>query len=94
MKVPNDPGLSPNNGRLAIFGEQSRSPISVDDVCKLPAADKFVGRVRESVNRARQLLSNAQARLCKAANATRRAEAFRVGQFALFYQRHEAGSQT
>ncbi len=36
------------------FCEHPRSPISVDVVCKLPAADTFVGR--ESVIRARVLM--------------------------------------
>ena len=64
------------------FGEHPRSPINVAVVCKLPVADTFVGRVRESVIRARELLSHAQARMCEAANAKRCAEAFQVGQFA------------
>ena len=44
------------------FGEHPGSPINVDVVCKLPAADTFVGRVRESVIRARESLSYAEAR--------------------------------
>jgi len=65
------------------FDEHPRSPINVDVVCKLPAADTFVGRVRESVIRARESLSYAQARMCETADAKRRAEAFQVGEFAL-----------
>jgi len=52
-------------------------------VCKLPAADTFVGRVKDSVLRARESLSYAQARMCETADAKRRAEAFEVGEFAL-----------
>lgn len=29
------------------YGDDPRSPVNVDVVCKLPAADTFVGRVRE-----------------------------------------------
>ena len=63
------------------FGEHPRSPISVDVVRKLPAADTFVGRVRDPVIRARESLSYAQARMCESADAKRRAEAFAVGEF-------------
>ena len=65
------------------FGAHPRSPINVDVVCKPPAADTFVGRVKDSVLRARESLSYAQARMRETADAQRRAEAFEVGEFAL-----------
>ncbi len=68
---------------LLNFGEHPRSPIIVDGMCKLPAAETFVGRVKDSVLRARESLSYAQARMCETADAKRRAEAFEVGEFAL-----------
>ena len=57
---------------------------------KLPAADTFMRRVKDSVLRARESLggrglSYALARMCEAADAKRRAEAFEVamGEFAV-----------
>ncbi|KAL3162905.1 hypothetical protein ABBQ32_009348 [Trebouxia sp. C0010 RCD-2024] len=61
---------------LLNFDEHPRSLINVDVVCKLPAADTFVGRVKDSVLRARESLSHAQAHMCETADAKRRAEAF------------------
>lgn len=49
----------------------------------MPAADTFVGRVKDSVLRARESLSYAQARMCETADAKRNAEAFEAGEFAL-----------
>ena len=58
-------------------------PLMLMLCAKVPAADTFVGRVRDSVIRARESLSYAQARMCESADAKRRAEAFEVGEFAL-----------
>ena len=63
------------------FGEHPRSPISADVLCKLPAADTFVGKVRDSVIRARKTNSYAQTCMCPNANAKQCAEAFEVGKF-------------
>ena len=66
------------------YGEHPRTPTNVDVVCRsrLPAVDTFVGRIKDSINRARDSLKNAQARMCKNQDAKRRAEAFQVGEFA------------
>ena len=63
-------------------GEHPRSPINVDVVCKLPAANAFVGRIKNVVSRARDSLLYAQQRMRKNYNAKHRAESFEVGEFA------------
>lgn len=69
------------------FGEHPRSPVNVDVVCKLPAADTFVGRVKAFIAHARESLLYAQQRMCDSADVKRRAEAYQVGEFALCLQR-------
>ena len=66
-----------------MFGERPRSPENVDVVCKRPAADTFVGRVKESIARARESLQYAQQRMCKSADTKRRDVTYQVGEFAL-----------
>ena len=46
-----------------LFSEHPRSLVNVDVVCELPAADTFVGRVKESIARARESLQYAQERM-------------------------------
>ena len=70
------------------FGDNPRSPVNVDVVCKLPAADTFVGRVREAVARTCEYLESAQKRMTKAANGHRRDVSFDVGEWALLSTKH------
>ena len=64
------------------FGEHPRSPINVDVVCKLPAADAFVGRIKDAVSRAHDSLLYAQQRMQKNYDAKHRAESLEAGEFA------------
>ena len=64
------------------FGENPRSPVNVDVVCKLPAADAFVGRVKDAVHKARDSLLYAQQRICTSYDAKHKAESFEIGEFA------------
>ena len=64
------------------LGEHPRSPINVDVVCNMPAAGTSVGRMKDSVLRACESLSYAQARMCETADAKRRTEACVEKQFA------------
>ena len=64
------------------FGETPRSPVNVDVVCKLPAADAFVGRVKDAVHKARNSLLYAQQRMCTSYDAKHKAESFEIGEFA------------
>ena len=41
------------------YGENPRTPVNVDVVCQLPAANTFVGRVEDAVTRARDCLKAA-----------------------------------
>jgi len=52
-------------------------------VCKLPAADTFVGRARDCVITAFQSLSFAQVHMCESADAVQCAAAVKVADFAL-----------
>ena len=70
------------------FGNNPWSPVNVDIVCKLPAADTFVGRVREAVARTREYLESAQKRMTKAASGHRRDVSFDVGEWALLSTKH------
>jgi hypothetical protein len=63
-------------------GEHPRSPINVNKVCKLPAADTFVGRIKTAIASAKDSLRYAQQRMSDAYNAKHRDEAFQVGDFA------------
>ncbi len=51
-------------------------------MCKLPAADNFVGRINDSIANAKDSLKYAQRRMCESYNAKHRAESFQVGDFA------------
>ena len=62
-------------------GSHPRSPVNVEVVCKLPAAHTFVGRIQESIARARDCLKYAQARMKESYDAKHRAESFEVGEF-------------
>ena len=62
-------------------GSHPRSPVNVDVVCKLPAADSFVGRINESIGCARGSLKCAQARMKESYDAKHRAESFEVREF-------------
>ncbi|DBA66918.1 TPA: hypothetical protein ACH3X2_14331 [Trebouxia sp. C0005] len=64
------------------FGEHPGTPISVDAVCKLPAADAFVGRIKDAVHAARSSLLYAQERMKGQYDSKSRAESFEVGEFA------------
>ena len=64
-------------------GEHPRSPIDVNKVCKLPAADTFVGRIKTAIASAKDSLRYAQQRMSDAYNAKHRDEAFQVENFAL-----------
>lgn len=57
-------------------GSNPRSPVNVDVVCKLPAAESFVGRVSNSIARAKDSLKYAQARMKESYDAKHRAESF------------------
>ena len=65
------------------YGENPRTPVNIDVVCQLPAANTFVGRVKDAVTRARDCLKAAQSRMKKNEDAHRREETFEVGEFAL-----------
>lgn len=56
-------------------------PINVNKVCKLPAADTFVGRIKTAIAAAKGSLRYAQQRTSNAYNAKHREEAFQ-GEFA------------
>ncbi len=62
-------------------GEHPRLPINVNKVCKLPAADTFVGRIKTAIAAAKGSLRYAQQRTSNAYNAKHREEAFQ-GEFA------------
>ena len=64
-------------------GEHPRTPVNVDAVTTLPAANSFVGRVNATVSRARDSLLNAQRRVSKDADQARRDEQLSVGDFVL-----------
>ena len=64
------------------FGEHPRTPINVDAVCKLPAADAFVGRIKDAVHAACSSLLYAQERMKSQYDSKHRAESFEVGEFA------------
>ena len=63
------------------YGENPRSPVNVDVVCKLPAADTLVGRIKTAIANARDSLLYAQRRMCKSYDAKHREESFAVGEF-------------
>ncbi len=63
-------------------GELPRSPINVNKVCKLPAADTFIGRIKTAIAAAKDSLRYAQQRMSDAYNAKLRDEASQVGEFA------------
>ncbi|DBA89848.1 TPA: hypothetical protein ACH3X2_14250 [Trebouxia sp. C0005] len=58
------------------FGEHPRTPINVDAVCKLPAADRFVGRIKHAVHAARSSLLDAQERMKSQCDSKHRVESF------------------
>lgn len=62
-------------------GSNPRSPVNVDVVCKLPAAESFVGRISDSIANAKDSLKYAQARMKESYDAKHRAESFEVGEF-------------
>lgn len=62
-------------------GQHPRTPINVDVVCKLPATDTFVGRIKDSIARACESLQQAQQRMEKAYNADHRHVSFEIGEF-------------
>ena len=64
-------------------GDHPRTPVNVDVVTPLPAANSFVGRVNAVVSSARDSLLNAQRRMSKDADQARRDEEFSVGDFVL-----------
>ena len=61
------------------YGENPRSPVSADVICRLPAAKSFEGRVNEAIANARNFLAAAQARMKKNADLKRRELQFEVG---------------
>ena len=54
----------------------------MNKVCKLPAADTFVGRIKTAIASAKDSLRYAQQRMSDAYNAKHRDEAFQVENFA------------
>ena len=64
-------------------GSHPRTPVNVDVVTPLPAANAFAGRVKETVARARDSLLNAQRRMSAYADESRRDEQFEVGEYVL-----------
>ena len=64
-------------------GDHPRTPVNVDVVTPLPAANSFVGRVSAAVSSARDSLLNAQRRMSRDADKARRDEAFEIGEFVL-----------
>ena len=60
-------------------GEHPRLPINVNKVCKLPAADTIVGRIKTAIASAKDFLRYAQQRMSDAYNAKHHDEAFQVG---------------
>ena len=64
-------------------GDHPRTPVNVDAVTTLPAANSFVGRVNATVSRARDSLLNAQRCMSKDAHQARRDEQLSVGDFVL-----------
>ena len=64
-------------------GSHPRTPVNVDVVTPLPAANAFAGRVQETVARARDSLLNAQRRMSAYADESRRNEQFEVGEYVL-----------
>lgn len=62
-------------------GQHPRTPVNVDVVCKLPAADTFVGRIKESIARAQDSLAQAQKRMAASYNAKHRPKSFEIGDF-------------
>lgn len=65
------------------YGDHPRTPVNVDVNTPLPAANAFVGRVRDAVSRARDSLLYAQRRMSHDADKARRAEQLEVGEFVL-----------
>ena len=65
------------------YGDHPRTPVNVDVVTPLPAANAFVGRVRDAVSRARDSLLYAQRCMSHDADQARRDEKLEVGEFVL-----------
>ena len=64
-------------------GDHPRTPVNVDVVTSLPAANSFVGRVNAAVSSARDSLLNAQQRMSKDADRARRDEQLSVSEYVL-----------
>ena len=65
------------------YGDHPRTPVNVELVSPLPAANAFVGRVRDTVSRALDSLRFAQIRMSEHADQARRDEQLAVGEFVL-----------
>ena len=65
------------------YGDHPRTPVNVDAMTPLPAANSFVGRVSAVISSARDSLLNAQRRMSADADKARRDEQFEVGEFVL-----------
>ncbi len=64
-------------------GDHLRTPVNVDVVTPLPAANAFVGRVNAAVSSARDSLLNAQRCMSKDADRARRDKQLSVGEYVL-----------